>query len=335
VNAQTATPARPEPAPELRAANAPYLAEAIHARSGWDALLAGLRRGFHPQSLCAWVALLWLPTLVAALPAAIWLYLQAGHSPHAAAIAASAAFLADVLEVMRGEGVFLALGAGFALVLALLLSPWLSGMVVARIRTGARLSLRGVLRAGLGEYPRMLRMLAGSLLLLALALAIGVAAMLSIESLVLRFAGSDADLAPTRAGWFLPALLVLLVHVTVEAGRGCLGADPALRSVTTAWKRGASLLLQRPGATMLVYLGTCLAGNGLALVFLRLRMLIDMDGWSEWLLAWACAQFAVAAMAWGRSARLHALAELATAPALAPGATTAAPQHRADAGPAG
>lgn len=331
MNAQTATPARPDVAPELRAAKPPHVAPASHARNGWGALLGGLRHGFHPPLLLAWVTLLWLPTLVATVPAAIWLYLQAGHSPHAAAVASSATFLADLLDGLHGEGVFLALGAGFALLLTLLLSPWLSGMIVAQIRAGDRLTLGRLGRAGLGEYPRMLRMLAWSLLLGTLAVAIGVAAMLSIEALVLRFAPADEGLLPTRAGWFLPALLMLLVHASVEAGRGCVAADPAVRSVMTAWKRGQSLLLQRPAATMLVYLGTGLVGNGLALAFLRLRALADVNGWPGWLLALVCAQLAVAAMAWGRSARLHGLADLAGAQAIMPPTATAAPQHRADA----
>ena len=319
MNARPATQAPPDVPPASTQRNEQHMAEAIHARSGWGALLAGLRRGFHPQLLLVWTLMLWLPAAIAALPAAIWLYLQFGHSPQGAAIAADtgATFIADALSQMQGEGALIAASAGLALLLSLLLSPWLSGMIVAQIRTVYRLRMGGVLRAGLGEYTRMLRMLAWSIVLMAIACAIGVGLMIAIEAITMRFATGTEDLAPSRAGWFLPLLLVGIVHVTVEAGRGWLGADLALRSVFEAWKRGVTLLLRQPGATLTVYLGTSLVGDGLALLFLRLRALADAAQWPGWLLAFVCTQLVVASLAWGRSARLHGLADLATAHVIA------------------
>ncbi|KQY51770.1 hypothetical protein [Lysobacter sp. Root494] len=327
MNAQTATHAPPEIPAAAKPAAKRATADATHARNGWGALLAGLQRGFHPQLLLAWVIMLWLPAAIAALPAALWLYLEFGHSPMAAAIAADtdATFIASALEGMQGEAVLLGACAVFALLVAVLLSPWLSGMIVAQIRTVYRLRVGGVVRAGLGEYSRMLRMLVLSAVLLAVAAAIGIAAMVGIEWLVTRFAPSPEDLAPSRMGWLLPIALVLFVHMTVEAGRGWLGADLALNSVTQAWKRGIALLWKRPGATLTVYLGTSLVGVGLAIAFLRLRAFVDASGWTGWLLAFACTQLVVASMAWGRSARLHGLADLATAQLVAP------PEDEADA----
>ena len=57
---------------------------AIPAPSGWSTLLSGLRRGFHPPLLLAWVVLLWIPAAMATLPAALWLYVQTAHTPQAA-----------------------------------------------------------------------------------------------------------------------------------------------------------------------------------------------------------------------------------------------------------
>ena len=315
MNAQTATHAPPGIPAAAKPAAKRATADATHARNGWGALLAGLQRGFHPQLLLAWVIMLWLPAAIAALPAALWLYLEFGHSPMAAAMAADAdaTFIASALDGMQGEAVLLAASAVFALVVAVLLSPWLSGMIVAQIRTVYRLRVGGVVRAGLGEYSRMLRMLVFSALLVAIAAALGIAAMVGIESLVTRFSASPEDLAPSRIGWLLPIALVLFVHVTIEAGRGWLGADLALNSVIEAWRRGLALLWKQPGATLTVYLGTSLVGIGFALAFLRLRAFVDAGGWTGWLLAFACTQLVVASMAWGRSARLHGLADLATA----------------------
>ena len=312
-----AAPPRATAAPSADSAR--RTAEATHARNGWGALLAGLRRGFHPQLLLAWVLMVWLPAAVVALPATLWLYLNVGHSPQAAAIAndESGAFLSAALTAMRGEEALLAAGAGFGLLLAVLLSPWLTGMIVAQIRTVYRLRVGGVMRAGLGEYLRMLRMLVWSVVLMAIAAALGVAAMMGIEWSTQQIATNSEGVVLSDIGWVLPVLLVVLVHMTIEAGRGWLGADLALRSVVEAWHRGLRMLLQRPGATMAVYLGTTLVGDGLALGFLRLRALLETDGWPGWLLAFACTQLMVASLAWGRSARLHGLADLATAQVVA------------------
>lgn len=320
VNAEPTTQAPPGWTSESSPPVAQPADAAIPAPGGWSTLLSGLRRGFHPPLLLAWVVLLWVPAAMAMLPAALWLYVQTAHTPQAAALAVEATFLADALGTVHGEGAFLAAGSSLALSAGLLLSPWLSGMIVAQIRADHRLHFADVLRAGLHEYPCMLRMLLLSLFLMALASAAGVGALLAIEW----------DVMVPELGWLLPVLLALFVHVTVEAGRGWLGAGPALRSVGLAWSRGLALLTQRPGATMAIYAGTTLIGYGLALGFLYLRTLMDADGWGGWLLGCACVQFAVAAMAWGRSARLHGLADLATAQgkALPLPSPTAVPQRR-------
>lgn len=285
------------------------LVRAIHADGGGGALVAGLQRGFHRQLLLAWVLMLLLPSLVAALPTAVWLLAQFGHSPRAGAIAhgLDPLLAADALQAPGNDLLLLGGISVFSLLFAAALSPWLSGMIVAQIRTVYRMSMGGVLRAGLGEYPRMLRMLLWSLALMALAAALGLALAW------LAGAGRSGDGPPARAWLLLPALLVALVHVTVEAARGWLGADLALRSVVEAWKRGVRLLLRRPGATLTVYLGTSVVGYGLAWVFLQLRRLVDASDWSGWLIAFVLTQLVVAALAWGRSARLHGLADLATA----------------------
>lgn len=318
VNAQPATQTPPGWTTEAKPPAAQPTGPAIQPLGGWSALLSGLQRGFHPPLLLAWVVLLWIPAALAMLPATLWLYMQTAHAPQAAALATEATFLADALAATRGEGAFLAAGTVFALLTGLLLSPWLSGTIVAQIRSGQRLHFAGVLRSGLGEYMRMARMLLLSLFLMALASGAGVGALLGIEW----------DVMVPELGWLVPVLLVLFVHVTIEAGRGWLGADPALRSVGLAWSRGLALLTQHPGATTAVYAGTTLIGYGLALGFLYLRTLMDADGWGGLLLGWTCVQFAVAAMAWGRSARLHGLAGLAAAQGTALPLPAAAPHRR-------
>src|SRR5688500_14749871 len=136
MNAQTAAHAPPGIPAAAKPAARRATADATHARNGWGALLAGLQRGFHPQLLLAWVLMLWLPAAIAALPAALWLYLEFGHSPMAAALAADAdaTFIASALDGMQGEAVLLAASAVFALVVAVLAPPGLSGTSVWEVR---------------------------------------------------------------------------------------------------------------------------------------------------------------------------------------------------------
>lgn len=323
-----ATPARATE-PDARKTR---LEHAIHANTGLGALAAGLERGFHWRLLLAWIMVLMLPTLIAALPAALWLHLQFGHAPQAAAIAAGREpmLFADALAALGGEAALLAGSTGFAGLLAIALSPWLTGMIVAQIRTVYRLRLGGVLRAGLGEYPRMLRMLLWSLVPMAAAMAIGLVslwltAVVSQQSLAEVFA-SPAVVFPAVLG----GVLLLLAHATVEAGRGWLGADLALRSVFKAWKRGVVLLLRRPGATLTVYVGTSAVAYGLALLFAWLRLQVGGGDWFGGAVGFVLTQLVVASLAWGRSARLHGLADLATAVVMAQPAQKRSAEDSAD-----
>lgn len=290
------------------------LTRLLAGHSPVGALLSGMQRGFHKQLLLAWVLVLSLPALIAALPVTTWLHAQFGRSPSATAIAEGrepAAFL-DAFQALGYAAPLLGGSTVFAVLLALALSPWLAGMIIAQIRTVYRLRTGGVLRAGLGEYPRMLRMLLWSIVPLGIAAVLGALALWAAET----YAGDvvlarQADTA-RRAASLVCVVLLVLAHVTVEAGRAWLGADLALTSVVEAWKRGVTMLARRPAAVLVVYLGTTVAGLMLGAVFIRLRLLLDPSGWMGWLLALACTELAVAAVAWSRSARLHGLADLAT-----------------------
>src|SRR5690606_5680045 len=191
--------------------------------------------------------------------------------------------------------------------------PWLTGRVVASMRAGRRLGFGELIRGGLAEYGRLLRMMLWSLIPLGIALAVGGGILGALKD------GSEgaivaADVeSATRTGMIVLALLFVLAHATVEAGRGWLGADLALRSVIKAWWRGLMLLLRRPLATLLVYLVASLAGYGLALLFAGLRLEGDGAGGSAALLGFLAAQGIVAMLAFGRIARLYGLGALAEA----------------------
>ena len=169
--------------------------------------------------------------------------------------------------IVEGPGAALA-GAGIAsLLIALLLSPWLTGMVVASIRAGDTLRFGNLLQFGLREYGRMARML----LWARRAARHRVRDLRRRDAIGREQAGRTRDPADRRgqrvahrddrAG----GVVFVLAHATVEAGRGMLAADPSQRSAVKAWWRGMKLLVRRPVAVLVVYLGTLLAGEGLAL----------------------------------------------------------------------
>lgn len=282
-------------------------------RGGFAALMSGFGRALQWRMLLWWLLALWLPTLLVAAP--LWSGLQAqwGQSPHAAAIAAARELplLADAFAGIDKEMNVISIAALFATALTLLLSPWLAGMVVASIRAGRKLGMGELLQGGVREYGRMFRTLLWSILPLGLAIGIGAVA--------IKMAGKQADTAilasqaetADRIGLAVLAVLFVFAHMTVEAGRGWFGADAGLRSAIRAWWRGTKLVLRRPLAALVVYLGTSLIAYVLAALFGIWRLNTSGAGFGGFLLGLLLAQLVFLALAWGRIARLYGFADLA------------------------
>lgn len=282
-------------------------------RGGLRAMFRGLVDALQWRLLLMWMLGLLLPTAIVTLPVWRSLAAQLDHSLQVARIASGfdAMALTDALGNIGQHGAWFG-GAGLgASAVALLLAPWLGGMVVASIRTGYPLGLAGLAGGGVREYGRMLRTLLWALV--PLGVAIGLAGM------ALGFADRHTDGAILAAeveqardtALIVAAVLFVIAHASVEAGRGALAADPALRSAVRAWGRGVRLLLRRPLATLLVYLGTALVGYGLAGGLGVLRLQASGGGWADVLVGVVLTQLVVAAVAWGRGARLYAMADLA------------------------
>lgn len=288
-------------------------------RGGLGAALAALKSSLQWRLWLLWILATLLPTLLVATP--LWATLQAqfGHSPYATEIAAGQnvpLLLQGLMEIAEHLG-WLGASLGGATLLMLLLSPWLSGMVVASLRAGRRLGFGELVHGGLSEYWRMLRMLLWSAIPLGIALAIGGGVMAALrkgtEHAILASEVDDA----ARTGLIVAVVLFVLAHATVEAGRGWLGADRGLRSVIRAWWRGLKLLLRRPLATLLVYLVASIAGYGLAMLLAWLRVRVDGVGMGAFALSFLLGQAIVAMLAWGRIARLYGMADLAADPVAA------------------
>lgn len=282
-------------------------------RRGSRALGAAIGQALQWRMLLLWLLATLVPALLAAMP--IWGAVQAqfGHSLHADAIAAGRNVPLLIQGLMKVSEFAGPLGAGLlsALVLTLLVSPFLSGMVVAALRATRRLGFAELIAGGVAQYWRMLRMMLWSVIPLGIAIFIGAAAMGAADkSTADAVLSAEVDHA-SRIALVVALVAFVLLHASVEAGRGWIGADGTLRSVIRAWWRGLKLLVRRPLATLGVYLGSLVLGLGLALLFTWLRLETGGVGTGAFVLGFLLAQCTALALAWGRITRLYGLADLA------------------------
>jgi hypothetical protein len=284
---------------------------------GFKALLRAVRAALQWRLLLWWTLLLLLPTIVAALPAWQMLSANLDHSIHASRLAARLDLVAitDLLGSIH-ERWAPAMGAGglAALLLTLLLSPLLAGMTVACARRPSgqpRLGMSALLAGGAQEYGRMLRMLVWA------AVPLGIAAF--VGSIAFNAAGRVVDAAileseARRASWIataVAALVLLLAHATVDAGRAVLARDRRRTSAVLAWGAGLRLLLRRPLALLGTYLAITAAGLALAALLALARLHVPALGTGGTVAAFLLTQLTVAVLGWMRCARLFALMALA------------------------
>jgi hypothetical protein len=299
-------------------------------RGGLSALMAALAAGLRWPVLLWWLIALAVPALIALLP--IWTGLQSqfAYSPKSAAIAAmdDLPLMIEGLRGMSGQLQGISLAGMVATAISLLLSPWLTGMVVVSIRAGRSLGMGELAHAGLSEYGRMLRMLLWSIIPMGIAIAVGAAIFAALgkqaENAILASEAARAS----YIGMGVIAVLAFFAHATVEAGRGWMAADIGLRSVIRAWWRGLKLVLSRPLASLGVYLGTAIAGYGLALVFAWLRLKTGGPGTGGFVLGLIVTQLLVAMLAYARIARLHGFAILAADASVRREAAVVVPEAR-------
>jgi hypothetical protein len=105
-------------------------------------------------------------------------------------------------------------------------------------------------------------------------------------------------------------VLLVLAHITVEAGRAQLALDSGRRSAVKAWWRGVKLIKARPLAAFASYLA--LTGAGLILMAVIEVIRIDLPHASLMgiLVALSLTQLIVVAAVWMRSARLFAMIQI-------------------------
>lgn len=265
--------------------------------------------------LLLWVVATLVPTAMLAWPFWATLAGQLDRSPYAAQWAQQldAVVLSDLGSKLMDNHVVL-LQAGFsALVLTWLLSPVLNGAIVAAARAKEPLAWVPLLQKGLQDYGRMARMWVWALVLMGAA---GAAAS-GLFHLVGKYADtaileSDATLA-SRAAVIVTALVILLIHLSVDAGRAQLAIYPGRTSAVKAWWRACKMVKARFWGTLGFYVAFTVAGALLAIAVTVLRVALPQLGAFWFILGVVLAQLAVLSIGWMRITRLVALVDLAQA----------------------
>lgn len=277
----------------------------------WRTLAGALGGALQWRVLVLWLVALGLVALVAVFP--FWQALDGAlsHTIDAGrhALGLDALALADLARLLGRDG-----SIGFGVIagtgLSLLLSPWLTGVMLAGIRHGRAGRLGTLAGDGMREYGRQLRLMIWSLLPLGIAIGLGVWGFNFASDRV-----SDAILAAEarRAHWLalLAGVLVfVLAHAGIELTRARIAVRDDTRSAFRAWWRSLRLFLRRPLAVLGLYLAVCVIGFAVVLALAWLRTHVAAVGWGGFGLALLCSQLVVAALAWMKLARLRALAAL-------------------------
>ncbi len=208
-----------------------------------------------------------------------------------------------------------ALGAafGFATLLALLMSPFLTGMSVTAVRGPQKPGFGELMHGGLREYWRLFRFMLWALGLYAVVLGINVVA----SGMVGQYAKtavleSSVDFRYSIVHVVFIALFVL-AQAMIEAGRGRIVAQPGQRSATKAFFAGIGTLFQRPLVTLGMFLGVTVIGMLIVFLLGLWRVQLVAVGFGGALMALLVTLLIVVVMAWMRTARLAGMGAIAEA----------------------
>jgi hypothetical protein len=288
----------------------------VRRRHGLRPLFNAMRAALQWRLMLWWAVLLLLPTLAASLP--VWQMLGANldHSVHAAQFAERLDMIAiaDLAGSAR-ERFMPAIGGGgmVAVVLTLLLSPLLAGMSIHAARATKRPGFIDLLAGGAQEYARMFRMMVWSVIpLVVVGIVAGIAFKVAGKTAETAVLETDADRA-SHLALIATAVVFVLVHATIDAGRALLANERRRRSAVVAWWGGVRLMLRRPLTLLGVYVVVTGIGLGLAALLVLARLHVPALGTGGTIGAVLLTQLVVLVLGWMRSARLFAMMALVRA----------------------
>lgn len=267
------------------------------------------RQALQWRLLLLWVLALLVPTAILALP--FWVNLSAAldHSLYAAQWSRQldAVVVGDVMSRLMENSMALGQAGFMAALMTLLLSPFLTGMVITSARAQTVPGFAMLIQGGVREYGRLLRMLVWAVVPLGLAIALG--------SIGTQWAEKSGDTAILESAAELHkhlalgvmGLLLLLAHASVDAGRAQFALFSKRGSAITAWWRGLKTLRHNLLPMLGGYLAFTVVGLLLVAVLTALRLAMPQLGAFWMVLGLLFAQVVIAILAWMRTARLLAL----------------------------
>ncbi|MDR3481512.1 MAG: hypothetical protein P4L91_12475 [Burkholderiaceae bacterium] len=278
------------------------------------AILRGAARfALQWRLLLLWLAVLLIPTALAALPFWQVFATSLDHSVYAPQLAQrlDANSVADLVTVLQLNAIALKSAGIVSLVMSLLLSPFLSGMAITAAKASERLGFGALIHGGVAEYGRLLRLLLWGALPLGVAGGLGAGAMHLADKFAEKaILESNADLA-RHAALLLCVVLFLIADATLDAGRAQFALSVRRRSAIKAWWRGLKLIFKRPLASIGLYALLSVIGFVAAAALGVLRMNLPHASVLALPASLLLMQLSVAAIAWLRGARLFALVQLA------------------------
>ena len=278
---------------------------------------AGMARHAHAVAtqwrlLLLWTAAMLIPTALLAWPLWAMLADQLDRSLYAAQWAKQldAMVLADLAAKLMDNAATISQAGLTALVLTILMSPLLNGAIVAAARAPEPLKIMSLLQKGLQDYGRMFRLWVWALVLLGAA----GAASGGLFHLVDKYADkaileSDATLV-SRLAIALTALVFLLIHLTVDAGRAQLAVYPSRTSAVKAWWRACKMVKAQFLGAVGFYLGFTLTGMVLVVVVTALRVALPQLGSAWFIIGVVLTELTVVVIGWMRITRLVALVDM-------------------------
>jgi hypothetical protein len=280
-----------------------------------ESIRTGFRRATRWRLLLLCMLLSAVPAALATLP--LWRFLSGllDHAPRAALLATGleGSWIPDLARALGEDPQGQAIPGGMlsALVVALLLGPALAGAMLAEAGSAAPLRFRALLTGAGRYYARMFRTVLVAVIPLGVA---GLGAVLvskSTEKAVARMVTEAA--AASRGRWALVAMgaLFFVAHLTLDAGRARMAAQPDRRSALKAWFSGTWLVLRRPVHAFSIGLAGALAGPVLGLVVMAFRERLPAGPRWAVFAGVLLAQAAAVAVGWGRAVRLAGLTRLA------------------------
>jgi hypothetical protein len=279
---------------------------------------AGTIRSAANRGLANWrIGIIWIfatliPAAIVALPTGRLIAAALDHSMFAPEWA-KGWDLATIVELVANSTDFASVLTGAATVsfiVTLLLWPFLSAMVISTANDEDPPGFVALFQGGARSYGRMFRMLLWSVVPFGVAGGIGGVAVHMAQKM-----GEKAILESTAhhehtAAVIFMLVLLLLAHITIEAGRAQFALDAARRSAVKAWWRGVKLIKARPLAVFGSYLALTVGGLALMALLGWIRINLPHASLFGILLALCLTQLIVMAAVWMRTSRLLALVRI-------------------------